>query len=237
MRRFTSSLYHAIQGSIAIGGIALLSFAGLAAASQLAGHGFSNHHAQSAAYAQIVIPDEDNNTTISTALENNIQNASTFLLRGFIGSTVQVGEAGIAAGGGRDNRTDQDDGYVITGRWRLLVNETLVQRFVANMTVAKIDGSESRNIIIENIPTRPGIERNDNNTTIAELDAKIYLNEDSAASITAPVRLEVIGDSVIRLAPDIEERMIENEDIQQLEILRQLEGSAIYGSIEFQEMQ
>jgi hypothetical protein len=213
--------------------IIFLFFMGLAVVSQPAGHNINNKSILSAAYAQIIIPDEDSTIVATTNLENDTQNASTFLLRGFIGSTVQIEEED--AGGDQANQTNQND-YVITGRWRLLVNETLVQRFVANMTVVKTDGSEPRNIVIENIPTRPGIERN-GNITVAELDAKVYPSDDSDASITVPVQLEVIGNNVVRLVLDIDERMAESEDISQLGILRPLGGSAIYGSVEFREIQ
>ena len=136
--------------------------------------------------------------------------------------------------GGQENRTDPDS-YVVTARWRLFVNETFVQRFVANMTVAKTDGSESRNIVIESIPTRPEIERNDV-ITVTELDARIHPNGDNSASLTAPVQLEIIGDNVIKLVLDIDERLLESEDVSQ-DILRSLEGTAIYGTIEFREIE
>jgi hypothetical protein len=55
--------------------------------------------------------------------------ASTFLVRGFIGSSLPAQQ-----GGGGITTTDNDSSsYIVNGRWRIFANESLVNRFVAEM--------------------------------------------------------------------------------------------------------
>lgn len=152
-----------------------------------------------------------------------IQNRSTFLLRGLIGTT-SIMEDGAGAFG---NETNQQDGdYVMAGRWRLFVEDGLVQRFVANFTLARTDGSQHYNIIIEDIGTDSEFADN-----ASEITTQIYVDS-TLLTIVAPVTIEV-EDRVLRITDiDIDEDEI--EDVKQREILNIIDGQSIYGIVEFQ---
>jgi hypothetical protein len=67
---------------------------------------------------------------------------STLLLRGIIGS-------GLPAQGGDITTDNSSSSYILAGRWRIFVDEGLVNRFVAEMNLAAIDGTAFHNITIE----------------------------------------------------------------------------------------
>src|SRR5215216_5165997 len=60
--------------------------------------------------------------------------ASTFLLRGFIGSS-------LPAQGGDIPAENNSSGHIVNGRWRIFANASLVNRFVAEMDLAAISGA------------------------------------------------------------------------------------------------
>src|SRR6266508_1143024 len=80
------------------------------------------------------IPPEEETTPIPP---QGTENGLTFLERGFIGSTLPT------QGGGNENT------HVVTGRFRVFANESLVHRFVAEMNLAAIDGTSFYNVTIE----------------------------------------------------------------------------------------
>jgi hypothetical protein len=74
--------------------------------------------------------------------------ASTFLLRGFIGSSLPAqGGVGIPTTENGSNTTS----YIVNGRWRIFANESLVNRFVAEMDLAAIDGTAINGAAFHNI--------------------------------------------------------------------------------------
>jgi hypothetical protein len=68
-------------------------------------------------------------------------NASMFLLRGFIGSSLPTQ--------GGDIPTENSTSHIVTGRFRVFANESLVNRFVAEMNLVAINGMTFHNITIE----------------------------------------------------------------------------------------
>ena len=70
-------------------------------------------------------------------------NASTFLLRGFIGSSLP------AQGG--DAPTENGSSHILAGRWRIFVDEGLVNRFIAEMNLAAINGTAFHNITLKTL--------------------------------------------------------------------------------------
>src|SRR5829696_977229 len=70
--------------------------------------------------------------------------ASTFLLRGFIGSS-------LSAQGGDIPAENNSSGHIVNGRWRIFANESLVNRFVAEMDLAAIDGTAISGAAFHNI--------------------------------------------------------------------------------------
>src|SRR5215216_1988448 len=127
------------------------------------------------ALPQLEEPEEDTTTTTTTPpttppattnYTNNIQDPSIFLLRGFIGSTLPA-QGAIGGGGAITPAANDDSGYVVTGRFRVFANETLVRRFIAEMNVVAIDGSSSFNniTITESAPHRFQVTEGSNGTT------------------------------------------------------------------------
>src|SRR5215211_3151165 len=70
--------------------------------------------------------------------------ASTFLLRGFIGSS-------LPAQGGDIPAENNSSGHIVNGRWRIFANASLVNRFVAEMDLAAIDGTAISGAAFHNI--------------------------------------------------------------------------------------
>lgn len=177
------------------------------------------------AHAQVSTPgvNQEVNTTKTTT---SIQNASTssILLSGLIGSLISI--EGV-------NVTDSDTGqaiqgdYAVTGRWRMFVNEGFVQRFAANFTLAKADGSEYyNNIFIRIIGQYPFAENASSSMT-----AQVFANSTLPSAIVS-INVE-IRDKVLKISDiKIFERMIEDDRHQ--DILQIIDGQQIYGIAELQ---
>src|SRR5215203_6571779 len=154
-------------------------------------------------------PEEDTTTTTpppaTTNYTNNIRDPSIFLLRGFIGSTLPT-QGAIGGGGGAITPAANDDsGHVVTGRFRVFANETLVRRFIAEMNVAAIDGSSFHNVTItEGDPHRFQVTEGSNNGTTTSVPVvssnilgTIYLDGGATPIIdNVPMTLTVRGQSL-----------------------------------------
>src|ERR687895_1198530 len=69
---------------------------------------------------------------------------TTFLLRGIIGSSLPPPQGGDAPA-----ENSSSGSYIVAGRWRIFVDEGLVNRFIAEMNLATINGTVFHNITIE----------------------------------------------------------------------------------------
>ena len=80
------------------------------------------------------------------SLSQGTTNGLTFLDRGLMGTTLHTqggdGSGGAAAAGNKST-------FVVAGIFRIYSNESLVQRFVAEMNLAAIDGTAFHNVTIE----------------------------------------------------------------------------------------
>jgi hypothetical protein len=151
-------------------------------------------------------------------------------VRGFIGSTLPT------QGAGGDGATAGDDsGHIVTGRFRMFANETLVRRFVAEMNVAAIDGSSFHNITItEGPPHRFEVTEGNGTTTagqaVSPIVGNIYVNGGTTPVIdNVPMTLAIRGQSLAVEGIDIDETRI--ADPGQLEIVSVIDGQSIYGTI------
>jgi cell wall-associated NlpC family hydrolase len=175
----------------------------------------------------------------TTNYTNNIQDPSIFLLRGFIGSTLP---AQGAIGGGGDAITpaaNDDSGHVVTGRFRVFANESLVRRFITEMNVAAIDGSSFHNITItESAPHRFQVTEGSNGTTTttsvpvvsSNLLGTIYLDGGATPVIdNVPMTLTVRGQSLAIQGIDIDESRI--ADTGQRDTISVIDGQSIYGIV------
>jgi hypothetical protein len=205
------------------------------------------------ALPQLEEPEEDTTTTTTTPpttpttpttppattnYTNNIQDPSIFLLRGFIGSTLPA-QGAIGGGGAITPAANDDSGYVVTGRFRVFANETLVRRFIAEMNVVAIDGSSSFNniTITESAPHRFQVTEGSNGTTTtsvpvvsSNLLGTIYLDGGATPVIdNVPMTLTVRGQSLAIQGIDIDESRI--ADTGQRDTISVIDGQSIYGIV------
>jgi hypothetical protein len=153
-------------------------------------------------------------------------------VRGFIGSTLPAQGAG---GGGAITPAADDSGHIVTGRFRVFANETLVRRFVAEMNVAAIDGSSFNNITItEGAPHRFEVTQA-NGTTGAQgassnIVGSIYLNGGTTPVIdNVPMTLTIRGQSLAIQGIDIDETRITDTGLR--DTISVIDGQSIYGTI------
>jgi cytoskeletal protein RodZ len=175
-----------------------------------------------------------------TGTTGSVEDPSTYLLadrnveavRGFIGSTLPAQGAG---GGGAITPAADDSGHIVTGRFRVFANETLVRRFVAEMNVAAIDGSSFNNITItEGAPHRFEVTQA-NGTTGAQgassnIVGSIYLNGGTTPVIdNVPMTLTIRGQSLAIQGIDIDETRITDTGLR--DTISVIDGQSIYGTI------
>jgi cytoskeletal protein RodZ len=175
-----------------------------------------------------------------TGTTGSIEDPSTYLLadrnveavRGFIGSTLPAQGAG---GGAITPAAADDSGHIVTGRFRVFANETLVRRFVAEMNVAAIDGSSFNNITItEGAPHRFEVTQA-NGTTGAQgassnIVGSIYLNGGTTPVIdNVPMTLTIRGQSLAIQGIDIDETRITDTGLR--DTISVIDGQSIYGTI------
>jgi hypothetical protein len=163
---------------------------------------------------------------------NTVQDPSIFLLRGFIGSTLPAQNAG---GGGNTLTAADDSGHVVTGRFRVFANESLVRRFIAEMAVAAIDGSSFHNITItEGAPHRFEVTEGNGTTAVPAVSSSIvgsiFLDGGTTPVIdNVPMTLTVRGQSLAIQGIVIDETRI--TDTGQRDTLRVIDRQSIYGTI------
>jgi hypothetical protein len=177
--------------------------------------------------------------------------SSTFLLRGFIGSSLpapQGGGGGIPTTENGSNTTS----YIVNGRWRIFANESLVNRFVAEMDLAAIDGTAINGAAFHNITieeTTPhrfqlltesggGNATAASNTTTAtgsippvssNLMTHIYVDGNTPIIDNVPMTISIRGQVLAIEGIDIDETRI--TDTGQGDILSIIDGQSIYGVI------
>jgi hypothetical protein len=165
----------------------------------------------------------------STALPPSI---GTLLLRGIIGSSLP------AQGG--DITTDNSS-YIVAGRWRLFVDEGLVNRFVAEMNLAATNGAAFHNITIEETtPHRFELTQSANGTTTtsgngsippvsSDIMTRISVNGNTPIVDNVPLTISIRGQVLAIEGIDIDETTI--TDTGQRQILSLIDGQSIYGLV------
>jgi hypothetical protein len=166
----------------------------------------------------------------STTLPPSI---GTLLLRGIIGSSLP------AQGG--DITTDNSSNYIVAGRWRLFVDEGLVNRFVAEMNLAAINGAAFHNITIEETtPHRFELTQSTNGTATtsgngsippvsSDIMTRISVNGNTPIVDNVPMTISVRGQVLAIEGIDIDETTI--TDTGQRQILSLIDGQSIYGLV------
>jgi hypothetical protein len=163
-------------------------------------------------------------------------NASTFLIRGFIGSSLP------AQGGNAPTENSSDSSHIVNGRWRIFANESLVNRFIAEMDLAAINGTALHNITIEETtPHRFELTESGNgtNTTTmatgsippvsSNLMTRIYVDGNTPIIDNVPMTISIRGQVLAIEGIDIDETRI--TDTGQRDILSVIDGQSIFGII------
>jgi hypothetical protein len=160
---------------------------------------------------------------------------STLLLRGIIGSSL------TAQGGGGGITTDNSSSYILAGRWRLFVDEGVLNRFVAEMNLAAINGTAFHNITIEETtPHRFELTEAENGTSTtggdgsitpisSDIMTRISVNGNTPIVDNVPVTVSVRGQVLAIEGIDIDETTI--TDTAQRDVLSIIDGQSIYGIV------
>src|SRR5215211_2903506 len=171
--------------------------------------------------------------------------ASTFLLRGFIGSSLPAQGEDIPA-------ENNSSGHIVNGRWRIFANASLVNRFVAEMDLAAISGAAISGAAFHNITieeTTPhrfqlttesggGNATTTSNTTTAtgsvppvssNLMTRIFVDGNTPVIDNVPMTISIRGQVLAIEGIDIDETRI--TDTGQRDILSIIDGQSIFGIV------
>ncbi len=174
---------------------------------------------------------EQESTTLPT-------NASTFLLRGLIGSSLPVQGGNTSA---ENNNNNNNSGHVAVGRFRIFANESLVNRFIAEMDLAAIDGTAVHNVTIEEtVPHRFELTQSDSGANIttanesipsvsSNLMTRIYVDSDTPVIDNVSMTISIRGQVLVIDGINIDETAI--ADIGQRDTLSKIDGQRIFGIV------
>jgi hypothetical protein len=166
-------------------------------------------------------------------------NASRFLLRGFLGSSLpaQDGDAPIE---------NNNSSHIVAGRFRVFANESLVNRFIAEMDLAAINGAAINGAAFHNItieettPHRFELTENGNGTSTttatgsippvsSNLMTRIYVDSNTPIIDNVPMTISIRSQVLAIEGIDIDETRI--TDIGQQDILSIIDGQSIFGIV------
>jgi hypothetical protein len=166
-------------------------------------------------------------------------NASRFLLRGFLGSSLpaQDGDAPIE---------NNNSSHIVAGRFRVFANESLVNRFIAEMDLAAINGAAINGAAFHNItieettPHRFELTESGNGTSTttatgsippvsSNLMTRIYVDSNTPIIDNVPMTISIRSQVLAIEGIDIDETRI--TDIGQQDILSIIDGQSIFGIV------
>jgi len=166
-------------------------------------------------------------------------NASRFLLRGFLGSSLpaQVGDAPIE---------NNNSSHIVAGRFRVFANESLVNRFIAEMDLAAINGAAINGAAFHNItieettPHRFELTESGNGTSTttatgsippvsSNLMTRIYVDSNTPIIDNVPMTISIRSQVLAIEGIDIDETRI--TDTGQQDILSIIDGQSIFGIV------
>ena len=175
-------------------------------------------------------PTADVTTTNAT-----LQDPSTYMMaernddsiRGFIGSSLFPTQGA----GGNTLAPADDSGHILTGVFRLFANDSQLERFVAEIEVATIDGSSYHDISIEEgAPRFEVTEGTGTSAASSNIVGNIYLDGGTTpAIVSVPMTISIRGQVLAIEGIDIDETRI--TDTAQGDIISIFDGQSIYGTI------
>jgi hypothetical protein len=172
----------------------------------------------------------------TTTTNVTLQDLSTYMMadrnddsvRGFIGSSLLPTQG---AAGGNTLIPADNNGHILTGVFRLFANDSHLERFVAEIEVAAIDGSSFHDITIEEgAPRFEVTEGTGTSAASSNIVGNIYLNGGTTPAIVGvPMTISIRGQVLAIEGIDIDETRI--TDTGQQDILSIIDGQSIYGTI------
>ena len=175
-------------------------------------------------------------TADTTATNATLQDPSTYMMaerneesvRGFIGSSLSPTQG---AAGGNTLAPADDSGHILTGVFRLFANDSQLERFVAEIEVATIDGSSYHDISIEEgAPRFEVTEGTGTSAASSNIVGNIYLDGGTTpAIVSVPMTISIRGQVLAIEGIDIDETSI--TDTGQRDIISIFDGQSIYGTI------
>ena len=164
--------------------------------------------------------------------------ASTFILRGLIGSILPAQAGDIA--------TENSSSHIVTGRFRVFANESLVNRFIAEMDLAAINGAAINGTAFHNItieettPHRFELTESGNGTSTttatgsippvsSNLMTRIYVDSNTPIIDNVPMTISIRSQVLAIEGIDIDETRI--TDTGQQGILSIIDGQSIFGIV------
>jgi hypothetical protein len=191
------------------------------------------------AYGQTTPPPVTGGDTGTGGAEefSSTANASTFLVRGLIGSSLPV-QAIEAPSETNDTRSS----YVLAGRFRIVANQSIVDRFIAEIDLAAANGTTTfHNVTIEDtVPFRFQLTESGNGTNTitgtgsippvsSNLMTRIYVDGNTPVIDNVPLTISLRGQVLAIEGIDIDETRI--TDTAQRDILSIIDGQSIYGIV------
>jgi hypothetical protein len=191
------------------------------------------------AFGQITAPPVTGGDAGAGGIEESTltTNASTFLVRGIIGSSLPAED--IEAPSETNNTRSS---YVLAGRFRIVANQSIVDRFVAEIDLAATNGTTTfHNITIEDtVPFRFQLTESGNGTSTAtgtssippvssNLMTRIYVDGNTPVIDNVPLTMSLRGQVLAIEGIDIDETRI--TDTAQRDILSIIDGQSIYGIV------
>jgi hypothetical protein len=191
----------------------------------------STNNGMPIASAQFVIPDEDNGASPSPSPPDTTTGTTgdNFLLRGFVGGMINAEDGFTTNGAGEGDSQTQLGNYVLAGRWRMVVNESEVQRFVANFSMGTTNGSDFHNVFIENLrgTTESDAESNTTDAGARSYPIRADFQIDNTGTIRAvPITLTMNGE-VLSVDVDSDEEVLDDDAT-----FETLQGETIYGIVD-----
>ena len=158
-------------------------------------------------------------------------------MRGIIGSSLPAQD--IEAPSETNNTTSS---YVLAGRFRIVANQSIVDRFIAEIDLAATNGTTAfHNVTIEDtVPFRFQLTESGNGTTTltgtssippvsSNLMTRIYVDGNTPVIDNVPLTMSLRGQVLAIEGIDIDETRI--TDTAQRGILSIIDGQSIYGIV------
>ena len=182
-------------------------------------------------------PTATTNTTQQQDLSTYLMaNTNTEAVRGLIGSTLPAQE------GNTSTENSSSSSHVVVGRFRIYANESLVNRFIAEMDLAAIDGTAVHNVTIEETtPHRFELTQGGNGTNNSimangsvpsigsNIMTRIYVDSNTPVIDNVSMTISVMGQVIAIDGINIDETQV--ADMGQRDILSIIDGQRIFGVV------